>query len=360
VVWCVGVVEVGLRGVELQHEVVPDVLRAQGAGLHADHLHVDGPDQLGVQIGVAELPGEGLPDRQSLINSGLPFCLLLAYLCNQLADGVVHLVALCLGGEGEVDAVMPAVEVEPVFEEEAVSGGLDVAVLVELDADELLVGQLAVDQDGQVREEVDHHRGLETDGVVLGDVVPGLGLDDVSELEVQIHHRLVLLLVLHRQVVLLVDLVVQVDRLLQVRFVGVPLLCLRPVVPQDEVVFEGPLEGLADEIVEGDDAAGGREGLFDSACFVMFGEEGLEFVLCFCEIFEEVGVEDEEAGVLDHGESDDGGPALPVVEQFLELLVDLGREIDHAVDVGEHPFSLLAGYQPRSLQFLHYAVADGD
>ena len=142
-----------------------------------------------------------------------------------------NLIPLGFGRKGHVNAITLAVEKQSIFEETDIAGYFHMAVFVEVDSYQLLVSQLFVDQDGQIRKEVHDHRRIQADSIVLGNVVPGLRLDDITELEIQTDHGLTLLLVLDRQVVLLVDLVVAVNSCLQLLVVGMRFVRFRPVIP---------------------------------------------------------------------------------------------------------------------------------
>jgi len=199
---------------------------------------------------------------------------------------------------------------------------------------------------------------VEDEGVGVHDEVPGLGVDDILEDAVQTHQHLVLLLVLHGLVVPLVDPVVALDGLLQVFVVRVVLGSLLEVLLEDEVVLERPLEGFANEVLEGLYPGGFGKCLLDELDLGVVLPEQLQLLLGGLVVLEEVGVDEHELGVADHGGANKSEPAVPAHQQSLHVGVDLAREVDHAEHVGEHLPLLVLTDEVAELEGLLDLLAD--
>ena len=74
-------------------------------------------------------------------------------------------------------------------------------------------------------------------GIILCNILSGLRFNDVSEFMFKIDHSTTSLLFLDGHVILLVNFVVAIDGHFETGVVWMILICFRPVISQEEVVF---------------------------------------------------------------------------------------------------------------------------
>lgn len=127
-------------------------------------------------------------------------------------DGILKLVSEITGEKREMDAHFPTVDKNPIGEIGPISRSFSVAPFIQKQSDWMLAA-LPLWNEHQVGEEVDINNFIQHDRFVLGYVVPGSFIDDLSKPFIKFHEDYILLFVLEGNIVLLVDLVIALNSL---------------------------------------------------------------------------------------------------------------------------------------------------
>ena len=160
---------------------------------------------------VSGVSGEPLSPSAGM-NFLLPCYLVDFDISNNPIDGILKLVSEITGEKREMDAHFPTVDKNPIGEIGPISRSFSVAPFIQKQSDWMLAA-LPLWNEHQVGEEVDINNFIQHDRFVLGYVVPGSFIDDLSKPFIKFHEDDILLLILEGDIVLLVDLMVALDGL---------------------------------------------------------------------------------------------------------------------------------------------------
>ena len=260
-------------------------------------------------------------------------------------------------GQGQVDSLTLTTDEVQVFEVFVVGPEGDETARAQLDPSHHSFNlPLLPGHNEYIVEGVGHTGMRQQAALELCEVLPSTATgNNPSQFLIQHDHSLVALLLVHRLVVLFVHLVVPLHRPVHQLVVRVGLRQLLEVVPQEELVLGGPLDGLDDV------------GLYVEVVGVLQGSVELHHPLPALDAFEDglslgvvvavLPVYDEELVETHDALADHRRQGVPLTYHLLHVGHHLLAEVDHGLEVGEeHLVGLLFLQQPLLLERLLYLV----